>query len=177
MPMPDSVIKRVNRIGEREKQGRTFRFLNRHGEPYEWTDEVPEDDPDFQGLLDENDGTAAYLDVSAELPGVELELEENDFQTITDEPEPDFRDLAGAALHNAGINADEMIRNAQGEHAREPSTGPELVEADEDELVYEITFDLPDGGLHDNNAKHVSDMDTAGAMTLLLWSWVQMTNL
>ena len=35
MPMPDSVIKRVNGIGEREKQGRTFRFLNRHGEPYE----------------------------------------------------------------------------------------------------------------------------------------------
>ena len=133
-----------------------FRFLNRRGEPYEWTDEVPEDDPDFQGLLDENDGTAAYPDVSAELPGVELESE--DFQTITDEPEPDFRDLAGAALHNAGINADEMIRIAQGEHACEPSTGPALGAADEDEIVYELTFDLPDAGLHDNDAEHVSDM-------------------
>jgi hypothetical protein len=28
MPMPDLVIQRVNRIGKREKQGRTFRFLN-----------------------------------------------------------------------------------------------------------------------------------------------------
>ncbi len=105
IPMPDLVIRRVNRIGEQEKQGRTFRFLNRRGEPYEWTDKVPEDDSDFQGLLDENDITAMYLDVSAELPGVELESEGQDFQTVTDKPEPDFRDLAGAALHNAGINA------------------------------------------------------------------------
>jgi hypothetical protein len=60
MPMPESVIQRVNRIGERERQGRTFRFLNRRGEPYEWTGEIPEDNLDFQGLLDENDGTAVY---------------------------------------------------------------------------------------------------------------------
>jgi hypothetical protein len=51
MPMPDLVIQRVNTIGEREKQGRTFWFLNRRGEPYEWTDEVPEDDPDLQREL------------------------------------------------------------------------------------------------------------------------------
>ena len=45
MPMPDRVIKRVNTIGEREGQGRTFRFLNRRKEPYEWTDSVPDDNP------------------------------------------------------------------------------------------------------------------------------------
>jgi len=67
MPMPDLVIQMVNRIGKREKQGWTFRFLNRRGEPYEWTDEVPEDDPDFQGLLDEDEGTAMYPDISAEI--------------------------------------------------------------------------------------------------------------
>ena len=32
MPMPDRVIKRVNTIGEREGQGRTFRFLNQRKE-------------------------------------------------------------------------------------------------------------------------------------------------
>jgi len=64
MPMPDLVIQRVNKIGEPEKQGRRFWFLNRRGEPYEWTDEVPEDDPDFQGLLDEDEGTAVYPDIS-----------------------------------------------------------------------------------------------------------------
>ena len=42
LPMPDRVIKRVTDIGLRTKQGRTFRFLNRRQEPYEWTDSVPE---------------------------------------------------------------------------------------------------------------------------------------
>jgi hypothetical protein len=51
MPMPDWVIKRVNAIGECEGQGRTFWFLNRQKEPYKWTNEIPEDDTDFQGLL------------------------------------------------------------------------------------------------------------------------------
>jgi hypothetical protein len=31
----------------RERQGRDFCFMNRNKEPYKWTDEVPEDDPDF----------------------------------------------------------------------------------------------------------------------------------
>ena len=143
--MPDSVIQRVNKIGEREKQGWTFRFLNRRGEPYEWTDEVPEDDPDFQGLLDENEGTAMYPDVSAELPVVELEAEEREYQTIMDEPEPDFRDLAGTALYNAGIDTNAMIQNAQGD-AMLQATGPALI-ADEDEVMYKLTFDLSDAGL------------------------------
>jgi hypothetical protein len=154
--MLDSVIQRVNKIGEQEKQGRTFRFLNRRGEPYEWTEEVPEDDPDFQGLLDENGGTAVYPDVSAELPGVELEPEERNFQTIMDEPEPDFRDLAGAALHNTGIVSNEMIRNAQGAHVQAP--GPALIEAARDEIVYELTFDLPDAGLNGTDTENMSDM-------------------
>ena len=99
----------MNAIGKHEGQGRAFRFLNRHGEPYEWTDEVPEDDPEFQGLLDKTEDTAVYPNVSAELPGVALKEQEHDFQTITEEPEPDFRDLAEAALHNAGIDADATL--------------------------------------------------------------------
>ena len=58
-----------------------------------------------------------YPDVSEELPGVELESGEQDFQTVTDESKPNFRDLAGAALHNAGIDTNAMIPNAQGRHA------------------------------------------------------------
>ncbi|KAL7537435.1 hypothetical protein ACHAXR_007825 [Thalassiosira sp. AJA248-18] len=48
MPMPDRIIKRVDAIGKREKQGREFRFLNRNKEPFSWTDEVADDDEDFQ---------------------------------------------------------------------------------------------------------------------------------
>jgi len=97
-----------------------------------------------------------YPDVSAELPGVLLESEERDFQTIVDEPEPDFRDLAGAALHNAGLDTNEMIRNAQDAHVQ--AAGPALIEAEGDEIVYEITFDLPDAGLAGTDAEHMSDM-------------------
>jgi hypothetical protein len=109
MPMPASVIRRVNAIGAHEGQVRQFRFLDRRKEPYEWSDEVPEDDPEFQGLLDENDETAVFPDISAELPGVVLEENEQDFQTVTEEPDPDFPELAGAALHNAGIDAEDAI--------------------------------------------------------------------
>ncbi len=79
---------------------------------------------------------------------MELEREEADFNTITEEEEPDFRALAAAALDNYGINLDVQIRAANnniGVNA-EP-WGPAIVEADQDEIVYEITFDLPDAGL------------------------------
>ncbi len=51
MPMPDWIITRVNAIGAHEGQGRAFWFLDQWKEPYEWTNEVPEDDVEFQGLL------------------------------------------------------------------------------------------------------------------------------
>jgi hypothetical protein len=90
LPMPDSVIKRVDAIGLRKKQGRAFWFLNRKQEPYKWTDAVPEDDPEFQGLL-ENEDEAAYPDISAEPPGVELKSQEADYVAVTDDPESDFK--------------------------------------------------------------------------------------
>jgi hypothetical protein len=81
MPMPDLIIKRVNQIGLREKQGQTFCFLNRSKEQYKWTDTIPEDDPEFQGLLEEK---APFPNVSAELPGVILEgEEEGDYKVVT----------------------------------------------------------------------------------------------
>ena len=41
---------------------------------------------------------------------MELDKEEREFQTILDKPEPDFRDMAAAALHNAGIDGDKKIQ-------------------------------------------------------------------
>ncbi len=80
----------MNRIGLRKKQGRKFHFPSQSKEPYEWTDTTPEDDPEFQGLLEEE---APFLEMSAKLPGVPLELEEDekDFKVVTDEPVPDFK--------------------------------------------------------------------------------------
>ncbi len=95
----------MNTIGLKEKQGRSFRFLNRRKEPYKWTDKVPEDDLEFQGLLKADaEEAAAYPDISTKLPGVELTSKEDDYPAITEEPEADFQHLAAAALDNAGIN-------------------------------------------------------------------------
>ncbi len=68
--MLDHLINHVNYIGKHKKQGHEFWFLNRWKEPYEWTSEDPEDDPDFQGLLED---MAPYPDVAAEITGVILE--------------------------------------------------------------------------------------------------------
>ena len=43
---------------------------------------MPEDADDFQGLLEDKEEAAPYPDISAELPGVELEEEKREFQTI-----------------------------------------------------------------------------------------------
>ena len=158
MPMPDRVIKRVNTIGLREKQGRTFRFNDRLKEPYEWTDFVPEDDPNFQGLL--KDDEAPFPDISAELPGVPLEEEESDFQVVTDKPEPDFKDLAAAALDNAGIDTADRLGAARVAAAAPlwpQQDGPCLIEADPGEIVYEIVVELPDAGLLPGLAPDVPD--------------------
>ena len=98
---------------------------------YQWTDSVPKDDPEFQGLL-KNEDEAPFPDVSAELPGVVLESEERDFTPITDEPEEDFWDLARAALHNAGIDPDQRIRVAL-DAGTGPNT-PAVIEAEPDEV-------------------------------------------
>jgi hypothetical protein len=148
--MPDRVIKRVNKIGEQEGQGQTFRFLNRQKQAYEWTDVVPEDDDDFQGLLEDKVEAAPYPDISAELPGVELDEEEREFQMILNEPEPDFRDMTAAALYNAGIDGDKTIRAGRARAlaaAHVVQRGAAVVEANENELVYEIKFDVPDEGV------------------------------
>ena len=79
---------------------------------------MPEDDDDFQGLLEDEVEAAPYLDISAELPGVELDEEEREFQTILDETEPDFRDMATAVLHNAGIDGEKQYKRDEPKHLR-----------------------------------------------------------
>jgi hypothetical protein len=141
----------VNAIGLHKKQGQAFRFLNCRQEPYEWMDVVPEDDPEFQGLLEE-DKEAAYPDISAEPPGVELESEETDYAAVTDEPEPDFEQSAATALDNAGIDPQDCLRAAQAAAAAALlRVGPALVEADDNEIVCKITLDLPNAGLAGGN--------------------------
>ncbi len=150
IPMPSCIIKRIDMIGLRKKQGREFCFVNHNKEPYEWTDEIPEDDPHFQGLLEEEEEVAVHPDIMAELPGVTLDDEMDDTAAVVEDEEPDFRDLAAIALDNAGMDPQEQLR-AAGTAAAAPIPLPDgglaIVDAKEDKIVYELTFELPDAGL------------------------------
>ncbi len=163
MPMPDRVIRCVNAIKAREKQGCNFCFLNRLREPYKWTDEVLEDHPKFQGLLDEEE--APYPNLSAELPKPELKLDEiDDAPAITEDDTPAFEELAAHALDNAGINPQDYLQAAQNlpKWNEAPDSGPVIVNAHEEKNVYEITSDLPDAGLVNNIVPPDNNVPKAG---------------
>ena len=113
---------------------------------------MAKENPEFQGLLEES---APYPDISAELPGVLLEDKDADIQVVTDDPEPDFVELAAAALDNADINANHCLQAAQ--RGQEPGPRPALTEGNDDKIVYEVTFDLPDAGLAGNNVIPADD--------------------
>jgi hypothetical protein len=141
--MPDWIIRRVNVIGLCEQQGQTFHFLNQHKEPYEWTDDVPEDDSEFQGLLNEKE-EAPYPDISAKMPRPELKSKEV-HKVVTPDPTPEFEELAAHALGNAGIDPQEQLRTAQLQE--DIPRGPAVVDANNNKIIHKITFDLPNAGL------------------------------
>ena len=72
---------------------------------------MPEDDPKFQGLLEQEDD-APFPDISVEIPGVELERERVDEPppAVEDEPEQEFEGRADAALENADIDVARQIQ-------------------------------------------------------------------
>ena len=78
-----------------------------------------------------------------------LEDKENDFQVVTDEPEPDFEDLAAAALDNAGIDTADRLSAARvaAETASaapiQPQDGPRLIKAEPNEMFYETRAYCP----------------------------------
>jgi hypothetical protein len=84
-----------------------------------------------------------------------MEEEECDFEVVTDNPEPDFKDLTVAALKNAGIGRVNRLRTARAaadamaaalnQHLQQD--GPHLAKAYPEKIVYEITVELPDTGL------------------------------
>jgi hypothetical protein len=108
------------------------------------------DDPTLQGLLEEEGKQEAiYPNVTAELPGVPLEDDSKDNPAMVADKEPDFWGMAARALKNAGIDQDVRLCAAQDSPVAHvvPMEGPALINADEDKVMYELTFDLSDAGL------------------------------
>jgi hypothetical protein len=113
--MPERVIKQVNTIKAQEKQGCEFCFLNWWQEAFEWMVKVPKDNPEFQGLLEnESSAAAIYLDVAAELPGLKVENDDDgqSLHVVLDDKELDFCNLATAASDIAGMDPADRMRVA-----------------------------------------------------------------
>ncbi len=108
----------------RPRSGREFRFLNRNKDTFTWTDEVPADNPAFQGLFEEEE--AVYPDINADLPEVPLEEEVIDHQAITDKDEP-VRVLVPSVLDNANINPAAHLQAARAAEAQPVASGPALI--------------------------------------------------
>jgi len=94
LPMPDSVIKRVERWGKRDKQNGTLSFCDRNNIPFEWSDDqepqdnAPEPEP------------AVYPDVLTETPGVVLK---SNVPALSAPPLMTEEQRMAALLENAGI--------------------------------------------------------------------------
>ena len=86
MPLTTAVKKRVDAMGKRERQTKEWMFLDRNKEPFSWSNEVPDDDPHFQGLLEDD---APFPNVPGDLPGMVVEEgSPDDAGPIQEEPEP-----------------------------------------------------------------------------------------
>ncbi len=101
---------------------------------------------------------------------MELKAKERDFTPVSDEPEADLRELAAAALRNAGIDTEEQLRAAREAASDAPVDvhQPTVVKANKDKIVYEITFDLPNAGdsrrKASPNSRHLSAMTMIGTI-------------
>jgi hypothetical protein len=148
MTMPDRVIEKVNWIGLQEKQGSEFHFLNQSKELYEWTNTIMEDDPEFQGLLEEE---APFPEMSAKLPGLSLQEDEEDFQVVTKSQLQTLK-----LLQQQHWRMQELIQEIVCAPREMPlrrlawACSSECATADwakPDKIMYDITFELPDAGL------------------------------
>ncbi len=65
MPMPDSVIAQVERLGQKNTTPNMFNFLDRNGVLFEWNEDVDERP---EGIIEED--VVLYPSLAVETPGV-----------------------------------------------------------------------------------------------------------
>jgi hypothetical protein len=100
LPMPDKVVHRVIKLGQRAKQqrlGSRLKFLNRHQQDFDW--DLDADEP---GLVEKPPQATDTL--PAEIPGVFVESDFTGNETIEQEQEPTDDEHAAAALANANLD-------------------------------------------------------------------------
>lgn len=137
LPMPDRVIRRVLKLGERCKQkcvSERIQFLNRNKEQFSWGDGTEEDGN--EGLVEQEPHESDTL--PAELPGVDLEEDHEAVAALQEAPTPSDAEIAQAALQNANLQQATDAPEIAGVDLPEidpPSNPPAVTddEADEDD--------------------------------------------
>jgi hypothetical protein len=98
--MPDKVVNRVIKLGQRAKQqclGSRLKFLNRHQQDFDW--DLDADEP---GLVEKPPHETDAL--PAEIPGVFVESDFTGTETIEQTQAPTDDEHAAAALANANLD-------------------------------------------------------------------------
>eukprot|EP00956_Cyclotella_meneghiniana_P028301 scaffold65295_cov71-Cyclotella_meneghiniana.AAC.14 len=139
LPMPDRVIKRAISIGKACKRKRTsarLTFLNRHKEKFDWDNEDL-DEPDEVGLVEAPLETDPLL---AEIPGVELESDDEPVNVIQEVEEPSELTVALAARANANLmqdkTPDQLAGVDDGGDAAVISDDEDDDDGDDDDVVF-----------------------------------------
>ena len=96
--MPESIIRKVEELAEKEKVDIGLHFRNRHQEMFEWENE------EYDNNQNESESEVApYPDIAAELPGIELEGKK-DFQQSNADGEKDENEEAVESEKNCTLD-------------------------------------------------------------------------
>ena len=68
LPMPDLIIKSIEKLAERDKANNRINFQNQYREHFDWDNEEYN-----TNLIEQEHKTAPYPDVTADLTGIELD--------------------------------------------------------------------------------------------------------
>jgi hypothetical protein len=100
MPMTNSVIRRINSLGQKERCKSGLSFKDRKGEEYVFDNEVEYD------MIAEARTPVAFPDVAAEVPGILTKQEElmGVDEVVQSEPEPSNEEQAMLAAANSGMD-------------------------------------------------------------------------
>ena len=170
-PMPDSVIKHINKWGLRNKQSGRIVFSDRNQREYDWNEEnlvadnAPEED------------SAPFPAVPAEEPGIDLSRDMESLSApVVEDPTPSFEDLARAAASNSGIvrESTNVAQESSGVNnsinIRRIASNNNIAPADADEIEATTEDDEEEVDIeneehvnrhsHDDDTEHGEESDT-----------------
>jgi hypothetical protein len=140
IPMPRSVIKKVNRMAKRDKTKAKLTFCNQNNEPFDFNNGEYDEQP--EQLVEP--APSPYPGIPAELPGVDLEenhVEGNTPAVFESESDVQGQLVAAAAAANAGLlGPAQDDRGAHRAKAEDHEIGKLL---EDDDWIIDIQDGLP----------------------------------